>query len=165
MKTRLVIVTAAALVLSGYPTILHARDITAPELASFLGISSWDTKVLLPPNTYSMDICPIQDGKIGDGLFQGQLDLSKDPDGKYTIMAGPNDRFYRLTVSSKRGGSFGVTPSIPRFDRTYSPSLPDTVSEGVYILFVDLVNRDVKGAQNAPATYKRGFVLKITKKS
>lgn len=165
MKTRLVITITIAIFLSEIPATLKARDVTAAELASFLGISSWDTKVTLPPNTYSIDICPIQDGKIGGGLFHGQCDWSKDPDGKFSFMAGPNGNNYRFTMSSKTGGTFGVTPQIPRFDQTYSPALPDTVSEGVFILFVDLVNRDVKGAQNDPATYKRGFVLKVVKKS
>jgi hypothetical protein len=165
MKSCLVIGIAIASLVGGTLATLNAREVTASELASFLGISSWDTTVTLPPNTYTIDICPIQDGKIGDGLFQGQRDWSKDPDGKFAIMAGPNDNNYRFTMSSKTGGTFGVTPQIPRFDATYSPALPDTVSEGVFILFVDMVNRDMKGAQNDPATYKRGFVLKVTKKS
>jgi hypothetical protein len=165
MKTHLVISITIAVFLSETLSTSKARDVTAPELASFLGISSWDTKVTLPPNTYSIDICPIQDGKIGDGLFQGQRDWSKDPDGKFSFMAGPNGNNYRFNMSSKTGGTFGVTTKIPRFDQTYSPALPDAVSEGVYILFVDLLNRDIKGRQSDPATYKRGFVLKVTKQS
>lgn len=165
MKTRFAIAITIALFLIEIPAIVEARDVTAAELASFLGISSWDTKVTLPPNTYSIDICPIRDGKIGDGLFLGQCDWSKDPDGRFTLMAGPNGNNYRLTMYSKTGGTFGVTPQMPMFDQTYTPVLPDTVSEGVFILFVDLVNRNAKGAQNDPSTYKRGFVLKVTKKS
>ena len=165
MKTHLVITITAALLLSQVPATLTARDVTAAELASFLGISSWNTKVSLPPKTYSIDICPIEDGKIKDGLFQGQLDLSKDPDGTFAFMAGPNGDYYRLTISNKQGGTFGVTPKIPRFETSYSPALPETVSEGLYILFVDLMHGDMKGAQDDPATYKRGFVLKVTKKS
>lgn len=163
MKIHRIFTITAFLVLSALPKTLKARDITAPELASFLGISSWNTKVTLPPNTYSIDICPIQDGEIGDGLFQRQCDWSKDPDGRFSIMAGPKGDDYRFTMSSKTAGTYGVTPQIHRFGYSSSPALPPTVAEGIYLLLVDMENRDMNGAQNDPSTYKRGFVLKISK--
>lgn len=165
MKTRLVSGLGMAIFLLAGVADLPARDITAPELASFLGVSSWETRVMLPQKSYVVDICPIEDGKVGKSLIEGQIDWSKDPEGRFVILAGPAGDNYRFTLTSRTGGSLGVSPEIPRFANTYSPSLPAKVEEGVFILFVDAVGRDPKGGQNDPATYKRGFVLKVTKKN
>lgn len=165
MKNHLFIVLAVASFFGGLSPAFPARNITAAELASFLGISSWETKVELPPNSYSIEICPFEDGKIGQGLFRDQVDWSKDPEGKVTIIAGPEGDNYRFTISSKTAGTFGTTPRISRFDMTYTPSLPDTVSEGVFILLAEPRKGDGTAPQNDPASYKRGFVLKITKKN
>ena len=165
MKTHLVIgISIASLFIGSVSTTSYGRDITAAEIASFLGISSWETKVSLAPNSYSIDICPIQDGKIGTGLLQGQIDWSKDPDGRFTILTGQVDGNYKFSIASKAGGSLAVSTQAPLFQSVYSPSLPTSVSEGVYILFADLVNRDMNGAQDSPSTYKRGWVLKISKR-
>lgn len=153
-----------ALLLPFAPSPVHARDITAPELATFLGVSSWETTVSLPPNSYTINICPIEDGKIGEGIFPNQDEWSKDPDGRFTIIAGPNGGGYRITMSSKTAGTYGVSPGIPTFEATINPALPRTVTEGVYILSADMVGRNRDGNQNDPATYKRGFVLKVAKK-
>jgi len=166
MKAHLAIgFITASLLFAGLPSTASARDITAPELASFLGISSWETRVALPPDSYTVDICAIEDGKVGPGLLGDGIDWSKDPDGRLVIMAGPADGNYRLSIANKASGSLGVTTSVPVFEASHSPSLPETVSEGEYILFVDLVDRDTNGAEDSPATYQRGFLLRVTKKN
>ena len=158
-------ISATAILLGSIPAILKAREITAPELASFLGVSSWETRVTLPPNTYSVDICRIEDGKIGRSAIEGQIDWSKDLDGRFVFISGSHDGNYKLSVGSNKGGGLTFTTQVPIFKATYSPALPDTVSEGTFILFADMVDRDMNGGQDDPATYKRGFVLKVTKKS
>ena len=164
MKIQLVFkISIASLFMGSLPTTLYSREITASEIASFLDISSWETKVSLPTTTYSIEICPIENGRIGPSLFGSGTDLAWVKDGHYIIFAGPTDGKYKLSVTSKSGGGYGVSTQIPLFQAVYRPALPDIVSEGVYILFVDLADRDLKGAQNDPASYKRGFVLKVTK--
>jgi hypothetical protein len=166
MKTQLAIkLSVAALCLAHVSAVSNAREITAPEIASFLGISSWETRVDLPPDTYSIDICPIEDGIIGSSLIAGQIDWSKNADGRFVFISGTQDGNYKLSVSSPKVGGLTFTTHVPVFKGTYNPSLPETVSEGTFILFADTVARDSTGGQNEPATYKRGFVLRVTKKS
>jgi len=159
------LITIATIALLTTSTITHSRDITAPEVASFLGISSWNTIADLPEGTYSLDICPIEDGKVGAGLFASQTDWKWIKDGKFIFIVGPENGSYKISATTEGGGGFATTTQIPLFNAVYSPSLPDKVGEGVFILFVDMVDRDKDGAQDDPATYKRGFVLKVTKKS
>lgn len=154
----------ATIFITGFSTHLYAAEITAPELASFLGISSWQTKVLLPQDSYKLEVCPILQGTLGSDLFSNSVDWSKDKTGEFILISGPKDDAYRITVTSQTNGTYGTVTKIPLFEATYSPALPKTISEGVYILFVDMVDRKPQGAQNDPATYKRGFVLRVTKK-
>ncbi len=156
---------AASLLIVGDPVVSNAGEITAPELATFLGITSWHTKVTLPQNTYLIEICAIENGKIGGNLMSNSIDWSKDKEGRFTFIAGPNDGTYRITVASKTGGTLGIPTKISLFQASSIPSLPEAISDGTYILFVDLEDRDPKGAENNPATYKQGFVLKITKRA
>lgn len=165
MKSRLPIaVCIGCLLVGGGLASSSAYEITAPELASFLGISAWATKVDLPPGTYTLDISPIENGRIQPSLIQGQIDWSQDPDGLFKFIAGPENGNYRISISSKTGGTLGVTTQVPTIKLLYSPALPSTITEGVYVLMGDLQDRDPKLPQNDPSTYKRGFVLKIAKK-
>lgn len=149
----------------GVPAGAGAYEVTTAELASFLDVRGWSTRVTLPPGTYTLDICPIEDGKIGEGIFGNQVDWSKDPPGDFVILSGPDGDGYKISISPKKTGG-GLTISLPgpRFKGTFNPELPETVSEGVYPLFVDLDGRKPDGMQYDPATYKRGFVLKVSKK-
>ncbi len=143
---------------------VNAHEITTAELASFLDVRGWSTRVTLPPGTYTLDICPIEDGKVGEGLFGNQIDWSKDPTGDFVIMAGPEGENYKISLSSKTAGIMTISTSGRRFKSTFNPPLPETISEGVYPLIVDLKDRKPDGAEYDPATYKRGFVLKVSKK-
>lgn len=157
-------VCAVLVGLLGVVSGVNAHEITTAELASFLDVHGWSTRVALPPGTYTLDICPIEDGKVGEGLFANQIDWSKDPTGNFVIMAGPEGENYKISVSSKTGGFMSISTSGRRFKATFNPPLPETVSEGVYPLIVDLDGRKPDGAEYDPATYKRGFVLKVSKK-
>ena len=166
MKTRFPIAACIGLcLLGGGMASSSAYEITAPELASFLGISAWATKVDMLPTTYTLDICPIDNGKVMPSLIQGgQIDWSKDPDGYFKFIAGPEAGNFRISISSKTGGTLGVNTQVPVFKAVYSPALPETVKEGIYILLADLQDRDTKLPQTDPASFKRGFVLKIAAK-
>jgi len=122
MKSRLPIAACLGiLLLGGGLTSSSAYEITAPELASFLGISAWATKVDLPPSSYTLDICPIENGKIMPSLIQGQIDWSQDPEGFFKLIAGPEAGNYRISISSKTGGTLGVNTLVPTFKLLYSP--------------------------------------------
>lgn len=164
MRTFAFSVCAALAGLSGVVSGANAHEITTAELASFLDVKGWSTRVTLPPGTYTLDICPIEDGKVGEGLFANQIDWSKDTTGNFVIMAGPEGENYKISVSSQTGGTMTISTSGRRFKATFSPPLPETISEGVYPLFVDLDGRKPDSTQYDPATYKRGFVLKVSKK-
>ncbi len=164
MRSLALAICAGAVGSFGSSTIVKAHEVTTADLASFLDVRGWSTRVTLPPGTYTLDICPIEDGKVGEGLFANQIDWSKDPTGNFIIMAGPEGENYKISVSSQTGGFMSISTSGRRFKATFNPPLPETVSEGVYPLIVDLDGRKPDGAEYDPATYKRGFVLKVSKK-
>ncbi len=166
MKKYLVGTIGAASIILGISAQADSpREITAAEVASFLGISLWETRVSLPPNSYSVDVCRLKAGKVGEGLFRDQIDWAKDPTGHLKVMAGPDGTNYKISLSTKTGGTLSVSTSAFELQNTYRPALPESIGEGVYILFVDLKDRKTDGPQDRVDTYQRGFVLKVTKKT
>jgi len=128
--------------------------------------TSWKTKAALAPNTYILDICPIKDGRVERGLFHGEVDWAKDPEGQFAFVARPENGRYKISISSKANGTCSVSTEMPIFKYVETPSLPATVGEGTYILLGDLENLQVYGEEEARriSTYKHGFVLRVTKR-
>ncbi len=161
MKTAksLMVLSAFFLIFAG-----NLSAITSDELAAFLGVSSWRTKVDLPSNSYLIQIYEFAEGKISDANLIEVTKLAQFSEIAVTIMAGAQDGKYKFMVTGFNG-SYGAPTDKPLLDRTLSSHLPETIHEGDFILFgKPLIGADFHGKDDI-RSYSKGFLLRVKKQT
>jgi len=140
---------------------LKASAVTSDELARYLGVSSWTTTVFLEGGSYVVEVYEIKDGKVDHRLLEGMKEWSPKGATGVTVMIGPEGKSYRVVVDYQRGTTVGATSTFEtRFGSSMSPSLPEKIGEGDYILMGE-PKAPGKGLNSDISDYARGFLLRV----
>lgn len=158
MKSHHLIPAFVAILLLSSP---WAKAVTADELARYLGVNTWSTKVALPPGSFTAEIYTIKNGAPDKRLLEGMSAWNKKPEKGLTVLLGSVDNKYKAVIAYGGGVTVGVVSDIRTFDSTSGPCLPEQISEGDYLLFGSLRDKNLP-AENI-ASYKEGFLLRIKK--
>ena len=137
-------------------------EITTTELAAFLGVTSWKTKVDLKPGSYTIQIFTIADGVADKPVMQPNPLRPKDDDTSLAILCGQEDGNYRFTVSYPGGGTFGATLPSELFSYSTTNILPDTVKAGEYALFGQMKKSENMKSANNISAYSKGYLLRVS---
>lgn len=140
---------------------LKAGAVTGDELARYLGVSSWTTTVFLEAGSYVVEVYEIKDGKVDRRLLEGMKEWSTKGATGLTVMIGPEGKSYRVVVAYQKGVTVGATSTFEtRFGTSMSPSLPEKIREGDYILMGEPKGQN-RGINNDIADCARGFLLRV----
>ena len=147
--------------LVAFVVVHSASAITTDQLASFLNISSWQTVIDLPAESYAIEIREVTDGAVGDAILVSEPQWTRKPEKGIAIMAGTHDGKYKLGIVFSSGGSVRAQTKVPTLDHTLGPPLPEKIQQGDFMLF----GKPYDASRNShdPKTYSRGFVLRIKK--
>jgi hypothetical protein len=140
-----------------------SRAITTNELAQFLGINGWHTAVDLPAETYAIEIWEFRDGVVKDRWLMSQPDWTRNPEAGISVLAGPHEEKYKLSMTFSAGGTVSVKTRVPLFNTTFVPSLPEKIQEGDFVFLAEPKKADPSLSQNDVRRYSQGFLLRITK--
>lgn len=142
-----------------------ASGITVDELARFLNVSSWKSVIDLPPESYSVELYPIELGEVGERILVSQPETTRHPEAGIMIAVGPQDGNYKIMITFGSAGSLSAVTKVPLFEQTLSQSLPDRLRAGDYVLF----GQPRQGAKPADTStirgFAKGFLLRIKRKS
>jgi len=135
-----------------------AGAITGDELASYFGINSWTTKVFLDPGSYMVEIHEIKDGKVDHLIVEGDARWTRPKTG-VTVMIGTEEGKYRIVVAYEKGVTVSAISGVPAFSSYSSPSLPEQVREGDYVV----MGQQSPEARNLGdvSSYARGFLMRV----
>ena len=154
--------------------------VTADELATHLGISSWNTVVDLPLQSYTVELYEFQNGKIGKRLWGDQSWSSESPEGGGRIhlsflVSVETGKLKGTAISALKPD--GATVSISFFSETLTsvPSvrhgLPAKFKEGDYFMGADELQGskmipfgDKRPAEEFVKDFKSGLVLRVRMK-
>lgn len=140
---------------------LKAKAVTADDLALYLGISSWKTSVFLEAGTYVPEIYEIRDGKVDRMILEGMKEWAVKGAPGLTIMLGPEGQGYRVVLAYQGGSTVSASSTFEgRFGTAVSPTLPEKIREGEYILIGEPKGRIARVSEEI-SDYKRGFLLRI----
>ena len=149
--------------------------LTADQLAQFLSITSWESeRFALPPGSFNVEVLEFSDGKVGKAITE----IFAGPDGAdqvpsttgntpILIMWKPSDHGLFLTVTM--GGE--TRPGTPGACQNFSGPFVGggnrkSIKEGEYILGGGPLNHNgVYHATDNIKDYKRGFLLRVSKKA
>ena len=152
-----------AILVSAALAVQAVAAINADELAQFLGVSSWQTAIDLPAGSYTVELYEFANGAVTERLMVSQPEWAERPDAGLTIIAGPREGNYRITIGCANRGTWGAVTKVPLFDTTMSNGLPPKIQDGDYVLF----GKPLEGASGLSAQnlqgYARGFLLRIKK--
>lgn len=154
-------------------------SLTADQLAEFLRISSWESEVQLPANSFTVEVLEFSDGKVGKALTPTYDDpdtASQNPPltggTPVLIMWKPGEHglFLTVTMGTPANGSEtrpGFHEACQNFIGIFvSGRILKSIKEGDYILGGEPLEHDgaYKGTDDIK-DYKRGLLLRITKKA
>jgi hypothetical protein len=159
MKLRFLCSVVAAALLLGRST----SAITAEQLAAFFNVSSWQTVVDLPAETYSIELYEIADGAVTERVAESQPAWTRKPEAGITIMSGLEEGNYKVAIVFSSGGTVRAATKVARLDRTIQPTLPAKVREGDFVLFGKPAEGDAARDFNEVKSYSRGILLRIKK--
>lgn len=131
-----------------------------------MGLSSWETTVTLPPESFVVELYKISDGAVGDLVFHGQPEWSKEPEKGLRIVAGKEEGKYRFAIIYDSGSTIGTSTDVEVFDYTSTSSLPKTVTAGDYFLFGKPKEKGTNGEpliRGEIRSCSAGFLLRIAK--
>ena len=152
------------LILAFAAAIQATLAITTDELASYLGVSSWNTTIDLPPESFIVEIYTIKDGAPNKRLIEGMTEWSKAPEKGITFMIGSVEIGYKVVVKYGGGVTMTAIPPMKNFTHTMSSELPDSIGEGDHVL----IGKPYPDYNNSPINpvsgYSEGFLVRVTKK-
>jgi hypothetical protein len=147
--------------------------LTAEDIASHLGIYSWETQVDLPINTYTIELYEIKNGALGTRLTMDEM-LPKSHQNHIIVMAQIDEK-NKANATLKVGDFVHKALPINNLFRnsnevSFKNEIPSTITSGEYPLVgnVDLVktNKTVgEGLGKNVSDYSNGIVLKVTSKN
>src|SRR5258707_3911374 len=88
---------------------------------------------------------------------------TKNRGGGFPVRVAPQGGSYKVAIPFSSGGPLRAATKIALFDQTLSPSLPQKIREGDFVLFGKPVEGYASRDLNDVKTYSKGFVLRITK--
>lgn len=137
--------------------------ITTEELAQFLGIHGWKTVVDLPAESYSIEIWEFRNGELVDRWIMSNPDMTRNSEAGISVLTGPYEDKYKLSISFSAGGTLGVKTRVPLFATTFAAPFPEKLKEGDFVFLAEPKKTETKLGQNDLKRYAQGFMLRIQK--
>jgi len=142
-----------------------SRAVTVDELAAFLNVTTWETKVSSPANSLSIELLEIRGGKIGKVLCKGY-------DGSSRQSADTRILIFTRTTDTGITGSLGLNRDTHGFSSaksdhsefSFTAPLPEHVEVGDYVLSGETNTADhVARIERDISRLEYGLLLRIKK--
>ena len=137
------------------------HGVTADQLANYIGVKTWDSKVSLPGQSFRVGIFEINKGKVGNPISVGNSGDNSKPDEGFIVMVGIENKKYKIVISypSGFGPTVDIHTQIAAFEETVGYPLPKTLTSGDYLLFG--VPKHDRNTHSKIEDFDRGFLLRI----
>ncbi len=140
------------------------RAITADELALFLGICSWETRIAVPPTQVNIEIFEIENGSVGRSILKGKYASGCiPPETNIRIIGTRYGTPTRIQLWFEGQGSENDSEKTGSIPISAHLVLPKVIEPGDYILGGQLSNFDDLFSKKVE-NYESGLLLRVTKK-